>query len=138
MRCFLTDACARPPEKIVPVLHVLLDNGADVNDGWGPSGGALYAAILGSQPLEIIDKMVQKGAIVSSRVLHLVVENERLDVLEILLQRGRAEKSVKPDELVEWAKNRGNKEVLSVVQNFALDRAAEMNRLKRKHKAKRW
>lgn len=25
MRCFLTDACARPPEEIGPVLHVLLD-----------------------------------------------------------------------------------------------------------------
>jgi hypothetical protein len=33
MRTFLTDACAQPPAQIVPVLQVLLDNGADVHDG---------------------------------------------------------------------------------------------------------
>jgi hypothetical protein len=33
MRSFLTDACALPPEQAVPILHVLLDNGSDVDDG---------------------------------------------------------------------------------------------------------
>lgn len=61
------DACARPPEEIGPVLHVLLDYGADVHDGWGPGGGALYAAVIGGQSLEIVERILERTGAVSRR-----------------------------------------------------------------------
>jgi hypothetical protein len=107
MQCFITDTHARSSKKIVPVLHVLIDNGAHLNDGRGPSCEALYSAILGSQPLEVVDNMVQKGARVGSRVFHLAIENERLDVLQTLLRSSQLENSVKSDNIFEWAKKTG-------------------------------
>jgi hypothetical protein len=84
---FLTEACKQPPDKIVPVIHVLLDNDADVHDGFGPGGGALYAALVGSQPREIIERIVKNGGCISWRVLSTAIGKERLDVFPSLLQQ---------------------------------------------------
>lgn len=115
-RCIITEACSRPPARIGPVLHVLMDYGADLNDGYGPGGGALYAAILGDQPKEIVEKMVEKGAIVSFRVVYLAVEKRRVDVLDGLLRSSGD--NVKSEELFEKAKSTGDKEIIKMVGKF--------------------
>ncbi|RFU25760.1 hypothetical protein B7463_g10572, partial [Scytalidium lignicola] len=138
-KTFLTKACARPPEKIVPVLHVLLDNGADVNDGLGPFT-PLYAAINSVQPLEIIDKIVQNGAGIYSTVVHSAIQKERLDVLLYLLWRNQAYKNIniKTQDLTKYAQESDNKGIIAVVERFVLDQEAETARRERKGKTKGW
>jgi hypothetical protein len=138
MRSFLTDACARPPEHIVAVLHVLLDNNADVNDGLGPGGGALYAALLGAQPPIIIERIVQNGGEVSFRTLSVALQKERLDVLPNLLRESRLRNSKELEDLVQCAKGTGNEEAITMVQNFWI---AQRDRQETKHATgatKRW
>lgn len=137
MQCFITEACARPPEQIVPVLHVLLDCGADVNDGWGPGGGALYAAILGSQPAEIIDKIFKNGGMISTSVIYAAVKNERLDVLPKLL-RGTSIGSEDLPRLIEIAEDRGNKRLIAMIEDFGLNQASKMRRPLRHGHTKSW
>lgn len=135
MRCFITDACARPPDRIVPILHLLIDYGADLNDGWGPGGGALYAALIGSQPGEIIEKMVQKGGDVSPTIIHTAIKKERLDVLPSLL-RDRQVQLITSADLMEWTKDTENEKVISLVESFITKREAE--KAKRAKRAERW
>ncbi|KAE9366508.1 hypothetical protein N431DRAFT_561933 [Stipitochalara longipes BDJ] len=133
MRCFITDACAQPPERIVPVLHVLLDNNADVNDGWGPGGGALYAALLGSQPQIIIERIVQNGGEISYKTISVALQKERLDVLQSLLRKGRFQNRKELEKLVQCAKETGNEEAITTVQDFAMEWIAKRDRRERKH-----
>ncbi|KAI0852128.1 hypothetical protein F5Y00DRAFT_207972 [Daldinia vernicosa] len=102
MRCFLTDACARPPEEIGPVLHVLLDYGADVH-GWGPGGGALYAAVIGGQSLEIVERILKRTGTVGRRNVSEAIRQGRVDVVKLFLNRGQFGHGVKPEEVVEGA-----------------------------------
>jgi hypothetical protein len=118
-RCFLTDACFCPPSKIEPLIHVLLDAGGDVNDGQGPNGGALLAALEGGQGKDIIVKIVRKGGIVGALVIDSAIRKERVDVLPFLLRKGRGR--VGGQELWERAKEIGNEEVKELVRGFMLD-----------------
>ncbi|OIW26696.1 hypothetical protein CONLIGDRAFT_646846 [Coniochaeta ligniaria NRRL 30616] len=120
MRCFLTDACARAPEEIVPVLHVLLDNGADVNDGWGPGGGALFAALLGDQPLEIIAKIVDKGGRISTGCIFSAIQRGRADVVELLLNHKRNNLDGKArEDIRDAAQKSADKNIISIVQAWS-------------------
>ncbi|KAI6092236.1 hypothetical protein F4821DRAFT_225184 [Hypoxylon rubiginosum] len=119
LRSFLTDACAQPPDKIAPVLHVLLDNGADVNDGWGSGGGALYAAILGSQPLDVIGKIVDKGGVVSTRITSLAIGQGRVDIVELLLNHKKIASTAKAEEIAEEAQKSANPEVVAIARAWA-------------------
>ena len=114
-RSFLTEACKRPAEKMVPIIHVLLDNGADVHDGFGPGGGALYAALLGSPLREIIERIVENGGYISWRVLSTAIGEERLDVLQSLLRQSQVWKSDELESFVKTEKDTGNEEVIAVV-----------------------
>ncbi|KAI1405229.1 hypothetical protein F4819DRAFT_444508 [Hypoxylon fuscum] len=134
MRSFLTDACARPPEEIVPVLHVLLDNGADVDDGWGPGGGALYAAIVGGQPLEIVRKILGKSVAVSSRNINTAVGQGRADVVKLLLNQEQIDPGVNVEEVVEGAQKSGNQEIIATVKTWTRSKRPKENLLQ---KAKR-
>jgi hypothetical protein len=126
MRCFLTDACARPPETIVPVLHVLLDNGADVNDGWGPGGGALFAAVLGGQPLEIIAKIVDKGGRISTGCILSAIRRGRADVVELLLNHKRNGLAGKAGEDIrDAAQKSADKNIISVVQAWTSSKTSQ-------------
>jgi hypothetical protein len=120
MRSFLTDACARPPEHIVAVLHVLLDNNADVNNGLGPGGGALYTALLAAQPPIIIERILQNGGEVSFRTLSVARQKERFDVLPSLLRKSRHRNSKELEDLVQCAKDTGNEEAITMIQNFLI------------------
>lgn len=85
LRSFLTEACSNRSEDIVPVIHVLLDAGGDVNDGWGPGGGAMWRALLADQPFEIIQKIADMGGIISYRCVGTAITQDRPDVFEMLL-----------------------------------------------------
>lgn len=122
IHCFLTAACARPPAEIVPVLHVLLDNGGDVNDGQGSGGGALYAAIVGNQPLEIIKKVVSKGADVNFRCTGLAIEQGSLETVKYLFASGKIRYSFQVDATFEKAKKSGHAETIAAVQSWACER----------------
>jgi len=116
MRTFLTEACLSPPPKADPLIHVLLDAGADVNDGLGPRAGALLAALQGEQEKNIVVKIVRKGGLVSERVLYTAVEKERMDILPLLLRVGGG--VVEEEELGRRAKKTGNEVVEALVEAF--------------------
>lgn len=116
MRSILSDACERPPAQIVPILHVLLDNGADVDDGW-PRHGALYSAIYYKQPLEIIQKIVSKGGDINSGNLIQAIQHGRLDVTKWLFSSGKDDPGVDVQLCVEKAKKTGDEEIIAIVQS---------------------
>ncbi|KAI1424057.1 hypothetical protein F5Y12DRAFT_797732 [Xylaria sp. FL1777] len=121
-RTFLTDACALPPAQAVPILHVLLDNGADVNDGWGSGGGGLYAAIVGHQPVEIISKMVSKDAIVGTTVIDAAIQGGDADIVRALLSSGQISQNVAVKKCIELAEMQGDEEITRIVKDWAKSR----------------
>ncbi|KAK3938221.1 hypothetical protein QBC46DRAFT_390685 [Diplogelasinospora grovesii] len=130
---FFTEACRRPPEKIVPVLHVLLDNGADLWDGFGPGAGALWAALEGGQPIEIIDKIVNKagGEMISRRNVSLAIQLGRADVVQLLLLKNH--KLIRPgalnaEKVLEDAQKTANQKIITMVQTWMLKRKVEEKR----------
>lgn len=116
MRCFLTEACFCPPARIEPLIHVLLDTGADVNDGLGPGGGALLASLEGGQSKDIVLKIVKKGGEVSNRVIYAAAKKSRVDVLPLLLRVGGGR--IKREELERWAKESENEGVKTLVEEY--------------------
>ncbi|KAI1274865.1 hypothetical protein F5Y07DRAFT_400937 [Xylaria sp. FL0933] len=119
MRSFITDACALPPAQAVPILHVLLDNDADVDDGCGPGGGALYAAIRGGQPVEIVDRILSKTATVGGSNGIEAIRRGDVDIVRALFSRETANGKFRVEECVEEAKKTGDKEIIASVQNWA-------------------
>ncbi|KAI1119753.1 hypothetical protein F5Y10DRAFT_273757 [Nemania abortiva] len=119
MRSFLTDACTVPPAQAVPILHVLLDNDADVDDGWGPGGGALYAAIRGGQPVEVVERILSKTSTVSSRNGLEAIRQGDVDVVRALFLSKTANRKFNVEECVEEAKKTGDEEIIASVQKWA-------------------
>ncbi|KAJ8123624.1 hypothetical protein ONZ43_g472 [Nemania bipapillata] len=119
LRSFLTDACALPPAQAVPILHVLLDNDADVDDGCGPGGGALYAAIRGGQPVEIVDRILSKASMVSPSNGIAAIRRGDVDVVRALFLSETATRRFGVEECVEEAKKTGDKEIVASVQKWA-------------------
>ncbi|KAK3935132.1 hypothetical protein QBC46DRAFT_346921 [Diplogelasinospora grovesii] len=114
------------------------DNGRDVNDGFGPGAGALYAAIIGGQPLEIIAKIVDKGGYIGLRTLHAAMREGRADVLELLLNHRRIGRDVKVEEVVKDAEESADKEIITIVQTWA-DRKRKLDeKAKRSAGKRRW
>lgn len=71
LQTFLTETCrgdwqygSPANDKTLPLMHYLLENGADPKEGSWNGCGALYSALGFSWPLEIMDKMIHKGAVV--------------------------------------------------------------------------
>ncbi|KAI0124163.1 hypothetical protein BJ170DRAFT_598485 [Xylariales sp. AK1849] len=127
-RTFFTEACEQPPMKIVTVLQVLLDEGVDVDDGWGAGGGTLYAAIVGGQPLEIIDKVLElyssQQVDVGARHVGTAVQRGDTDILASLFSSGRT--NVKAEEVehcVEAAERTEDKAIISLVREWAEKKA---------------
>lgn len=116
MRSFLTEACFQPLRKINTLIHVLLDAGADANDGMGPGGGALLAALLGGQGKDVIVKIVRKAAFVGESVLSIAVQKERVDVLGELLRK-RWER-IDIERLLLKAREEGNGRVVEILEEF--------------------
>ncbi|KAI1871638.1 hypothetical protein JX265_005624 [Neoarthrinium moseri] len=101
---FFTLACEQTPERIAPVLHVLLDYDADVADGWGGNAGALYAAIIG----------VNQGHVGAA------INRGDEEILALLLSSGkvRFEAAVAEDH-VEQAEQTGVKAIIALVRDWA-------------------
>jgi len=62
----LMESC-RGGNPLLP--NYLLDNGADPNEGGFPGAGPLFYAVQFSQPLEVVKKMVDCGAMITKAVL---------------------------------------------------------------------
>ncbi|KAI0907728.1 hypothetical protein F4823DRAFT_541264 [Ustulina deusta] len=116
---FLTQACTVQLPEIVPILHVLLDNDADVNAGWGEGGGALFVAIICHQPVEIINKMLSKGARVSERIAVTAVRQGQVDNVGALFSSGCVSPIVGVEQCIEEARIRGDEEIIRIVANWA-------------------
>ena len=137
MRTFLTDACFQPPEKINELLHVLLDAGADVNDGMGPGGGALLAALLGGQGRDVVGKIVKRGAFVGESALAVAVEKERMDILGMLLRSG--EKSFNLERTLQRAQEGGSKKVIEILEEFeGKEEVIDRDKSKKAGEKRRW
>lgn len=65
----------------LPLIHYLLDYGADPRKGSWRGCGAIHVVLEFSQPLEIIDKMVEKGGMVNLLILSEAIRKRRLEVL---------------------------------------------------------
>jgi hypothetical protein len=113
MRTFLTEACLKPRLKAEPFIHMLLDAGADVNDGLGPGAGALLAALRGGREKDVVSKILRKGGFVSRQVIYTAIEKERVDLLPLLLRLGKG--VIAKEDLKERAKETGNKVVQGLV-----------------------
>ena len=81
----LMEAC-RGGNPLLP--SYLLDNGADPNEGGFPSAGPLCYAVRFEQPLSIIVKKVNRGALVTNAVLTEAIRKQQAPILEFLLTRG--------------------------------------------------
>ena len=118
---FLTEACCggqrhKPYTNMtVPLVHYLLDHGADPIEGCFAGCGALYPALESSLPLEIIVKMVQKGGVVNRPVLTMAMKKKRLDALEFFVQKAGFSCHYSIDQILEDARKSEDKEVMSVV-----------------------
>ncbi|KAI1865315.1 uncharacterized protein JN550_008363 [Neoarthrinium moseri] len=121
---FFTLACEQPPERIAPVLHVLLDYDADVADGWGGNAGALYAAIIGGQPRGVIENVL---ACHSSQHVPLnqghvgaAIHRGDQEILTLLFSSGKVRFEVAvAEDYVEQAEKTGDKAIIALVRDWA-------------------
>ncbi len=108
-----------------PLLpNYLLDNGADPNEGGFPGAGPLFYAVKFEQPLSIIVKMVDRGALVTNAVLTEAIRKQRTTILEFLLKRGGLKD---PQRALESAHETGNKEIISLIEGKAEKQMKHVN-----------
>lgn len=88
LRTFLTEECrgdwmydSPASDKTLPLKHYLLDNESGPREGSWRGCGALHVMLEFSQPLEIIDKMVEKGGTVKLLIISEAIMTRRVDVL---------------------------------------------------------
>lgn len=122
LQTFLTEACrggqgheSHTSNMTLPLIHYLLDNGANPREGCFAGCGALYAALDSSQPLEIIVKMVKKGGKVNCLVFSKAMKKKRLDALEFFFEKANFD-DYSINEILEDAQKSEDKEVMSVVK----------------------
>lgn len=84
----LMESC-RGGNPLLP--HYLLDNGADPNEGGFPGGGPLFYGVRFDQPLEVVVKMIDRGAVVTKAVLKEANRKQGTAVSGFLLRRGGGE-----------------------------------------------
>lgn len=123
LQTFLTEACrgdwgddgshARNIDETLPLIHCLLDNGAEPREGSWRGCGALYAALEFSWPLEIIDKMVQKGGEVNLLIFLEAVIMRWVDALLLFFDKAMFDISI--EKMLDIAQESEDKEIMSVV-----------------------
>ncbi|KAI0549250.1 hypothetical protein F4679DRAFT_595986 [Xylaria curta] len=138
LRTFLTDACTSPPHQAGPILNVLLDYDADVDDGWGPGGGALFAAVIGHQPVEIINKILSKGINVGSRVVVPAIQQGCVEIIEALLSNVNATLKLDVQKCIKEAEKTGDKDIIMTVKDWAQDREIASRRNADERSRKEW
>lgn len=123
-RTFLTEACRGPQDSaisILPLLHYLLDNGADPREGGLGASGALLPALESKQPLEIIEKMLRCGASVNILVFRTAARMKRVDALRSFFEAGRFSSVLLPGKMLEIARESKDAEIISVVEEGSLE-----------------
>jgi hypothetical protein len=118
---FVTKACKQPPEKITPLLLWLIEHDADLEAGHFPQ--PLCSAIFGSQTLDVIKAMVNKGARVSTLAMRAAVVCERIDVIKFFVGRGMKVDADDAEYLRSEAEDTGNEEVIKTVKNWTSDKS---------------
>jgi len=111
----LTQACVGG-NPTIPLF--LLEHGADPNiGGFGPSRGPLWYALHHGQPVEVVERMIQKGANVRPAELFKAI-HARPDAIETLLRGIRLGKDVElMAKLQEEAAKTGDKSVIAAVEH---------------------
>jgi len=91
----------------------LLDNGADPNEGSPLQGiGGPLANAIEEQPVQLIQKLVEKGAVIEDRHLYAAVQKGRADVVKVLAQEGGLDLKTSLEE----AKKIGSKEIVALLE----------------------
>lgn len=122
-RTFFTQACDQPPQKITPLLMILLDYGADVDDGGGAGGGALLAAIAGNQSAEVIGKAIEchktQKVPISRRHVNAAISRSDEEIVSLLLSSGLVRDDDEESEnYAQQAENTGNKAIIALVEDW--------------------
>lgn len=120
------------PDPSIP--NYMLDHGALVNEGGYHSLGALEAAVLRKQPLELIEKMVDLGAIIKKTALRFAVGRQDTRILKLLLDHGPYDQSA-----LTCAHETRNEAVIALVEKRAKnltkrEKRQEANRIKSEQK----
>lgn len=118
---FVTKACEQPPEKITSLLLWLIEHDADLEGGHFPR--TLCNAIFGSQTLDVIKAMTDKGARVSTLAIRQAVVCERLDVINFFVSRGIKVDADDALYLRSEAEQTGNEEVVEIVKKWTSDKS---------------
>lgn len=107
-----------PGDDSLPLIHYLLDNGADPSEGsWGGCG-SIPAAIDFARPLEVIEKMIEKGGVVNLLAFSSAVRNRRIDALQLFFDK--APFSVSVDDMLKRAAESEDKEIMDIVERGAV------------------
>ena len=81
----LMESC-RGGNPLLP--NYLLDNGADPNEGGFPGAGPLFYAVQFDQPMEVVKKMIDRGAVMTQAVLKEANRKQGSPASDFLLERG--------------------------------------------------
>lgn len=76
----------------------------------------MYAAVIGGQSLEIVERILERTGAVSRRNVSEAIRRGRVDVVELLLNHGRFGPGVEPEEVVEEAEKSADREIIAVVR----------------------
>lgn len=95
------------------IPNYLLDHGADVNDGGLQGQGPLHAAVSQKQPVALVKKMVDMGAIITGSTLLAAIQQQQVCSLELLLKRGTYNPS---GSYLEQARDTKNEKIIALVE----------------------
>ena len=112
----LMEAC-RSGNPVLP--DFLLDHGADPEEGGFPGMGPLYYAVLFSQPIELIAKMIEQGAVVRSAVMREAIRKERPELLSFFFRHCWLKS---PDEALSYAHTHEDKTMIVLVEDLLEER----------------
>jgi hypothetical protein len=136
MRTILTEACRGgapswdfpASSETLPLIHYLLDNGADPNIGSFVGGGALLVALRFSRPLEIIKKIVRRGGFIGGLVISEAMHRNRLDALEFFFERDKLDSQLTDQKFFEKAHETGKKEIIALVEGYVSKRQRQQKK----------
>lgn len=103
-----------PGDDSLHLIHYLLDNGADPSEGSWSGCSSIPVAIDFSRPLEIIDKMIEKGGVVNLLVFSSALRRRRMDALQLFFDK--AAFSVSIDDMLKRARESEDEEIMAIVE----------------------
>ncbi|KAF9695376.1 hypothetical protein EKO04_006370 [Ascochyta lentis] len=124
---FVTEACKQPPEKIGPLLHFLIEHDAALDVGGFRFHFAVWAALCGNQPLDVIEAMIKKGGPVTSAAMQQAVVCERTDVIDAFMRFNIEGEHDNIQQLQTEAEETGNTDVVKLVHAWTSNWGAEAN-----------